>query len=156
MASTRQHERGARTVAFEGEAIVIATMLFAAMLAAPSADSVVGTWHSPTKNGVISVQKCGSSICGTLENGDDIRADPNAKDKNNKDATKQGRPLKGLTMLSGFKPGADGVWEDGNVYNPNDGRTYSGKITPVDQNTLKLRGCVFVPLCKTETWTRIK
>lgn len=130
-------------------------MLFAAFLAVPSADSVIGTWHSPTKNGVISIQRCGSSICGTLESGDDIKANPGAKDVNNKDTAQRGRTLKGLTMLSGFKQG-DGVWEDGNVYNPNDGRTYSGKITPVDANTLKLRGCVFVPLCKTETWTRIR
>jgi uncharacterized protein (DUF2147 family) len=130
-------------------------MLFAAFLAAPSADAVIGTWHSPTKNGIISIQRCGSSICGTLLSGDDMRANPNAKDVNNKDAAQRNRPLKGLMMLSGFKQG-DGVWEDGQVYNPNDGRTYSGKITPVDANTLKLRGCVFVPLCKTETWTRVR
>jgi len=130
-------------------------MLFAALLAAPSADSVIGTWHSPTKNGVIEIHKCGSSICGTLQNGDDMRANPNARDINNKDTAQRGRPLKGLTMLSGFKQGS-GDWEDGSVYNPQDGRTYSGKITPVDANTLKLRGCVFVPLCKTETWTRIR
>jgi uncharacterized protein (DUF2147 family) len=130
-------------------------MLFAAFLAAPSADAVIGTWHSPTKNGVISIQKCGSSICGTLESGDDIKANPTAKDVNNKDAGQRGRTLKGLTMLSGFK-WDDGAWSDGNVYNPNDGRTYSGKITVEDANTLHLRGCVFVPLCKTETWTRIR
>lgn len=132
------------------------TMLFAAMLAASSADTVIGTWHSPTKNGVIAIRKCGASLCGTLENGDDIRANPHARDTNNKDAGKQGRPLKGLTMLSGFTPGTGGIWQDGQVYNPNDGRTYSGKITIIDQDTLKLRGCVFVPLCKTETWTRIR
>ena len=48
------------------------------------------------------------------------------------------------------------AWTGGTVYNPDDGRTYSGKITPVDVNHLKLRGCVFYPLCKTETWTRIQ
>ncbi len=131
------------------------TMLFAAMLAAPSADSVIGTWHSPTKNGIIEIQRCGSSICGHLLSGDDIKGNPDAKDANNKDEAQRGRPLKGLTMLSGFKQG-EGVWEDGQVYNPNDGRTYSGRITLVDANTLKLRGCVFVPLCKTETWTRVR
>jgi uncharacterized protein (DUF2147 family) len=130
-------------------------MLFAAFLAVPSADSVLGTWHSPTKNGVISIQRCGSSICGTLESGDDIKAHPDAKDVNNKDAGQRGRPLKGLTMLSGFTQD-DGVWSGGKVYNPSDGGTYSGKITPVDANTLKLRGCIIWPACKTETWTRIR
>jgi uncharacterized protein (DUF2147 family) len=129
-------------------------MLFAAFLAAPSADAVIGTWHSPTKNGIISIQRCGSSICGTLESGDDVRANPNAKDVNNKDAAQRNRPLKGLMMLSGFTQDG-GIWSGGKVYNPNDGGTYSGKITPVDANTLKLRGCIIWPACKTETWTRV-
>lgn len=131
-------------------------MLFAALVAAaPAADSVLGTWHSPTRNGVIAIRRCGASICGTLEDGDDMRAHPGARDTNNKDAGQRGRLLKGLTMLSGFRWG-DGAWNGGQVYDPSSGRTYSGRITPVDANTLKLRGCVFVPLCKTETWTRLR
>lgn len=131
-------------------------MLLAVMLAAaPSADSVIGTWHSPTKNGVIEIRACGSSICGALVGGDDMKANPNARDVNNKDAKLQARPLKGITMLSGFT-WSDGVWSGGKVYNPSDGGTYSGKITPTDANTLKLRGCIIWPACKTETWTRIR
>ena len=37
-----------------------------------------------------------------------------------------------------------------------DGKTYKAKVTPIDANTLKVRGCVFVPLCKTQTWTRVR
>jgi uncharacterized protein (DUF2147 family) len=48
------------------------------------------------------------------------------------------------------------VWSDGQVYNAEDGKTYSGKITPVGTDQLKLRGCVFFPLCKTQTWTRVR
>ena len=131
------------------------TMLFAMAAAAQSPDSVIGTWHSPVKNGIINIQKCGSSICGTLESGDDIKANPAAKDVNNKDESKRGRQLKGIQMLSGFSWDG-GAWSGGQVYNPDDGRTYSGKVTPVDANSLKLRGCVFVPLCKTDTWTRVR
>ena len=131
------------------------TMLLAMAAAAQSPDSVIGTWHSPVKNGIINIQKCGSSICGTLESGDDIKANPAAKDVNNKDESKRGRQLKGIQMLSGFSWDG-GAWSGGQVYNPDDGRTYSGKVTPVDANSLKLRGCVFVPLCKTDTWTRVR
>jgi uncharacterized protein (DUF2147 family) len=131
------------------------SMLFAVAAAASSPDSVIGTWHSPTKNGVISIQKCGSSICGTLESGDDIKANPAAKDVNNKDESLRGRQLKGIQMLSGFT-WDDGAWTGGKVYNPSDGGTYSGKITPVDANSLKLRGCIIWPACKTDTWTRIR
>ena len=41
-------------------------------------------------------------------------------------------------------------------YSAEDGKTYSGKITPLGANQLKLRGCVFFPLCKTQTWTRVR
>jgi uncharacterized protein (DUF2147 family) len=61
-----------------------------------------------------------------------------------------------MQMLSGFKPDKDGVWSSGQVYNAEDGKTYSGKITPLGANQLKLRGCVFFPLCKTQTWTRVR
>lgn len=131
------------------------TMLFAMAAAAQSADSVVGTWHSPVKNGIISIQKCGSSLCGTLESGDDIKANPAAKDVNNKDTGQRGRPLKGIQMLSGFSWDGN-AWTGGKVYNPSDGGTYSGKITPVDANSLKLRGCIIWPACKTDTWTRVR
>jgi uncharacterized protein (DUF2147 family) len=133
-------------------------LLLTAMLAAGAAspDAVVGTWRSPTKNGIIDIQKCGSTLCGRLVGGDDIKADPNFTDKKNKDEKLRSRPLKGITMLSGFKPGEDGVWQGGQVYNPNDGGTYSGKITVTDPNTLKLRGCIIWPACKTETWTRVR
>jgi len=130
-------------------------MLFAAFLAVPSADSVIGTWHSPTKNGIINIHKCGTSICGTLESGDDMKANPNAKDVNNRDESQRGRPLKGIQMLSGFTWN-DGAWTGGKVYNPSDGGTYSGKITPVDANSLKLRGCIIWPACKTDVWTRVR
>jgi uncharacterized protein (DUF2147 family) len=131
--------------------ILMATLL----AAAPSADTAIGTWHSPTKNGLIQISKCGASICGTLLNGDDIRANPDARDSNNSDPKLKNRPLKGLQIFSGFTRG-DGDWENGQVYDPSKGKTYSGKITIKDANTLSLRGCIFVPLCRTDTWTRAR
>ncbi|WP_298688317.1 DUF2147 domain-containing protein [uncultured Sphingomonas sp.] len=131
-------------------------LLLAALLAAtPSADTAVGTWRSPTKNAIIDVEKCGASLCGHLVSSDGIKADPGLKDVNNKDPKLQSRPLKGSLMLSGFRRDGND-WVDGSVYNGNDGRTYGGKITIIDANSIKLRGCVFVPLCKTETWTRVR
>lgn len=132
------------------------TVLFAALLAAaPSADSVVGQWKTETRNGIVNIQRCGSSICGTLVTSDGIRANPALKDSNNRDEKLRGRELKGVTMLQGFSQ-SDGVWDGGTIYNAEDGRIYKARITPVDADHLKLRGCVFVPLCKTQSWTRVR
>lgn len=132
------------------------TMLFAAMLAsAPPADMVIGQWRTQTRNGIVDITRCGASICGSLVTSDGLRADPKLADVHNSDPKLRGRPLRGIAMLGGFTRG-DGEWDGGHVYNPDDGRTYSGKLTIVDADHLKVRGCVFFPLCKTQTWTRVR
>ena len=135
---------------------MISTMIIVSLLAAtPQSDSVIGTWKTQTRNGIVDIRHCGASICGTLATSDGIRDNPGLRDSNNKDASLRGRTLKGITMLKGFA-WSDGVWDGGQVYNAEDGRIYKGRITPIDADHLKLRGCVFVPLCKTQTWTRVR
>ena len=133
-------------------------MLFLSLLLAGAAlptNDVVGRWKTETRGGIVEIQRCGQSICGRLVSSEKLRSQPDLKDINNKDAAQRSRPLKGLLMLSGFSWN-DGAWSDGKIYNAEDGRTYSAKITSTGPNELKLRGCVFVPLCKTQTWTRLR
>ncbi len=61
-------------------------------------------------------------------------------------------------LFSGFRFDGEDRWIDGKIYDPNSGKTYRCIIiTVVDDNTLKLRGHVGVPLLgRTETWTRKK
>jgi uncharacterized protein (DUF2147 family) len=126
-----------------------------AMAAAASPDAVVGRWKTETRNGIIEITRCGTSLCGKLLSSDGIAANPAMKDSNNKDEKLRGRLLKGMPMLGGFTF-KDGVWNGGTIYNAEDGKTYDARITPIDANTLKLRGCIFVPLCKNQTWTRVR
>ena len=94
-------------------------------------------------------------VTGTLVTSSHIRANPEVKDQRNKDAALRDRPLRGLRMLSGFTGGPT-EWRGGSVYNPADGGTYRGTITMTNDNSLRLRGCIVAPLCKTQTWTRIQ
>ncbi len=132
------------------------TLIALAMAAAPvSPDVVVGHWKTETRNGIVEIARCGPSICGKLLSSDGIAANPNLADVNNKEPSLRTRKLKGLQMLNGFTL-ADGAWTGGNIYNAEDGKTYGAKITMVDANTLKLRGCIFVPLCKNQVWHRVR
>ncbi len=115
------------------------TMLLAALIAAPPADTVIGQWMTETRHGIVQIQHCGASICGTLLTSDGIRTDPALKDSNNKDEKLRGRPLKGITMLQGFTL-SDGIWDGGTIYNAEDGGIYKARITPVDADHLRLRG----------------
>ncbi len=126
-----------------------------ALAGAPTtSNSVLGTWKTETKNGVVEISRCGASICGRLLTSDHIRTNPGLKDVNNSNPALRNRQLKGLLILSGFT--ADGAtWNGGKIYNADDGKTYSARLTPAG-NQLKVRGFIFVPLCKTQTWTRIR
>lgn len=43
----------------------------------------------------------------------------------------------------------------GDLFNPEDGKTYTGKITYQEPNQLTLTGCLVAFLCQSETWTRV-
>lgn len=120
-----------------------------------SPDAAVGRWRTETKNGIVEIQRCGTSICGRLVTSDHLRSDPTLKDVNNSDARLRSRPLKDLQILSGFTFNG-GAWTGGRIYNADDGKTYSAKVTATSPDRLSVRGCVFVPLCKTQTWVRVR
>lgn len=114
-----------------------------------------GLWQTPSRGGQVEISKCGASLCGRLISSEGLKADPALKDVNNASAGLRDRPLKNLTILTGFSGGPK-EWTGGSIYNAEDGKTYSGTITMDGDNTLKLRGCVVVPICKTQTWTRLR
>lgn len=132
--------------------LLLAAALSIAAVPAFAAD-VTGSWATPTKNGIVEINKCGNSVCGRLVSSDGIKADPALKDVNNSNASLRSRPLKGLQILQGFS-GGPAEWTGGEIYNADDGKTYSATLTLDGDNTLKVRGCVIVPFCKTQTWTR--
>ncbi|PZU08723.1 DUF2147 domain-containing protein [Sphingomonas sp.] len=131
-------------------------LMAAAALAAGGAESIVGKWRAETKGAVIEIARCGSSICGKLTGSDGLRANPDMLDAKNKEPKLRGRRVMGLEMISGAFTFADGSWSGGTVYNPDDGGTYKATLTLPDNDHLKLKGCIVWPLCKTQTWTRIR
>ncbi|MHC3126771.1 hypothetical protein OB03_05430 [Brevundimonas sp. GN22] len=136
--------------------IFAAAVLAASALAAPAlAGDPTGLWQTPTNGGQVRIERCGNALCGTLVTSAAIRANPGQLDVKNKDEAQRSRTLRGLRMLSGFTGGPT-EWRGGSVYNPEDGGTYRGTITMTNDNTLRLRGCIVAPLCKTQTWTRVQ
>jgi uncharacterized protein (DUF2147 family) len=139
---------------FTALALVAATFV-AGPASAANPDSVLGKWRTPSRNGVVQIDRCGASICGRLIESDNIRSNPELRDANNKDAAKRNRRLKDLQLLGGFTRSASN-WGGGTIYNPEDGGTYKATITPAGPDTLKLKGCIVWPLCKTQPWTRVR
>lgn len=69
-----------------------------------------------------------------------------------------GKPLVGLTVLTGLKDKGNGKYEGGKIYDPKSGKTYSAKAElSADGKTLKVRGYLGVSaLGRTQTWQRIQ
>ena len=68
---------------------------------------------------------------------------------------RKGKPMIGLEIIRGAKKveGKD-VWEDGKILDPENGKTYSLKMTPVEGGKkLEVRGSIG-PFGRTQTWVR--
>lgn len=133
--------------------------IYIASFAADSeADELLGIWLNHEKDAHVKVYKCGEEYCGKivwLKNPEEDGAPK--KDKHNPDESLQSRPLKGLDILYGFNFDHNRKWDNGKIYNPRDGKTYSCYLKIQDDGRLKVRGFVGISLIgKTNYWTRIE
>ena len=138
------------------ESLAAAVFLFAACGGALAAEPT-GTWLTQGGNSRIKIADCGGALCGTivwLKEPNDPETGKPKTDKNNSDASKRSRPLMGVQIVLGMKPNGADKWA-GQVYNAEDGKTYSGSFALIGADTAQLKGCVLGGLiCKAQTWTR--
>jgi uncharacterized protein (DUF2147 family) len=68
--------------------------------------------------------------------------------------------IQGMTIVKGVKANADdkGLWDGGEILDPNNGKTYKVRMKPVDGGKkLEVRGYIGAPLLgRTQTWVRIE
>lgn len=115
----------------------------------------LGDWLTAGASAIVRVAPCGDKLCGRIVwLWEPRRADGQPmRDDRNTDPALRARPLIGLEMLAGFRPGAAGEWAGGRIYNPEDGSTYSATLTVRDTSTLDVRGCVLF-ICRSQIWRR--
>lgn len=133
--------------------VAAAVLMFGALSVPAYADDPTGLWLTDDGAAKIKIAKCGPNMCGTvawLKEPNDDAGKPKT-DAYNTDASKRGRPIIGVPIVLPMKPDGANKWS-GEIYNAEDGKTYSGNIT-VAGNILKVQGCVAL-FCKTRTWTR--
>ncbi len=109
------------------------------------ADKAYGIWDR-TKNGwQVEFKACADNpelLCGEIISGE-------GTDK------KTGESVVGIQMLYNLqrhrkKPN---VWK-GKMYNPGDGGTYAGSVTVLNDNKIKMAGCMMKVMCRSEKWPR--
>ena len=122
----------------------------------PLTTDIEGRWLSGDGDGWIQLELVGESLVGKIAGSpNDKPGDPPRYDDLNPDRELRDRPLKGMTIMSGFTYDGDGRWVGGRIYDPNSGKTYKATIRQVNANKLKLRGYIGISLFgRTDTWTR--
>jgi uncharacterized protein (DUF2147 family) len=137
--------------------VILLLVLVRAACAAPVA-SLEGRWWTEKKEGIVEIYRCGDMLCGKLLWFRIKPDDPNPQglDLNNPDPAQRSRPLCGLIFMTGFRPAsAPNSWEDGRIYDADNGNTYHANLLLQADGTLSLHGYIGIPLFGAgEIWTR--
>ncbi len=131
----------------------ITSIISSNLYAQANPDAILGVWFNEEKDAKIKVYKENGKFYGKIvwhKTGEDI----SAYDENNPDPELQKRKKVGLVILTDFEFD-DGQWEDGDIYDPKSGKTYSCIIKLQKDGDLHVRGYIGISLIgRTAKWTR--
>ena len=126
------------------------------------ADDIIGTWLNEDKDAHVTIFKDGDKYFGKVSWIKDPIDEETGKpklDKHNPDPELQKRPSLGIMLLTDFVFDDD-EWEDGEIYDPKNGKTYSCYMEFDDEDNLdklKIRGFIGISLLgRTTYWTKVK
>lgn len=150
-------------LSIRGGAVTASIFAAAALVASPTpaaaqTPSLTGRWASQGFGSIVDFQPCevdAATICGRIRwlwEANDANGRPRV-DGRNPDRALRTRPLVGIEIIRGFRETSPGVWTGGTLYNPDDGRTYTGAIR-LRQGALHLQGCALNVFCQTQVWRR--
>lgn len=134
--------------------ILLTTAMFAAscLFAQSKADDIIGTYMTDKNEGMVEITKRDSKYYGKLT----WTKTPGKLDEHNPDKSQRTDKLAGKEILKNFNFD-DGTWEDGTIYDPKNGKTYSCKITRDDKGNLNVRGFIGVSMIgRTAFWVKVK
>ena len=148
--------------------VAAAVLVGLASTAAAQQPSVVGTWLTASGKAQVRIEPCPDArngpICGFITGlieprGPDgtVVAPDAATDWRNGDPALRGRKVLGMPLIWGFKATSEpNAFEDGKIYNGENGKIYNANISLQPDGKLRLRGYVGSPMFgETQLWTRV-
>lgn len=149
-------------------ALLIALTVAWSSTAAAQQGSVMGTWATASGVAHVRIGPCpdpaNGPICGSISSltnprGPDgaVVSPEAATDFRNQNPSLRGRKILGMPLIWGFKKTADPTsFEDGQIYNGENGKIYNANISLQPDGKLRLRGYVGSPMFgETQVWTRV-
>lgn len=140
-------------------ACMLALMLVCSFAArAQGPEAITGLWWNAEKTAKVEVYEENGKFYGKIV--ELVEPNENGKpkiDKENPNDNLKKRPLKGLVILQDLEHDSGNEYEDGEIYDPKSGKTYSCNAKLVNNNQLDLRGYIgFSLIGRTSTWTRVQ
>lgn len=134
---------------------LVALAAFDGRPARAQAGDITGIWLTEDGEGSVEITACGQMRCGRIVW---IRQAAGAAspllDARNPDPALRTRPLCHLQVLRNLSRQSDGRWGGGEVYDPDEGKTWS-VIVARDGDALRVTGYLGNPLLgETQRWTR--
>ena len=124
---------------------------------AKDGDDILGMWWTDDKRAKIEIYKKGNEYWGKIAWLKDPLNDEGKPvlDANNPDEEKAKKPVLGLNLISGFTY-EKGKWVDGEIYDPDNGKTYSC-VMKLKGERLEVRGYIGLTMFgRTVVWTQVK
>ena len=113
------------------------------------ADPAAGVWRSENSEETnrfmhVKVSPCGAQVCGVIQAVYEANGAPVA-----------GHPATGKRMIWYMQPAGNGSYVNGQIWAPDNERTYKSKMQLQSSNQLKVEGCI-LGICRGQTWTRVR
>ena len=132
--------------------------LLSAVSFAQKKDDILGKWINSSGEGQIEIYKKGEKYFGKLvwiKEPNDEKGKPKTDIKNPTQSLRN-KPILGLEILKDFSFDTDS-WNDGSIYDPKTGKTYSCTLTIKKNGELNMRGYIGISLIgRSESWKRVK
>jgi uncharacterized protein (DUF2147 family) len=135
----------------------LALLTVALCAPAAAAPDVTGIWITDDGEGAVEILPCGEQRCGRiiwLKDPVDDAGQP-VRDSKNPSPTERRRPLCGAPIIAGLKRQSDDSWDEGSIYDPEEGKSYRLMLKLEGQQRLQVTGYIGLKaLGETVVWIR--
>ncbi|MBC7448255.1 MAG: DUF2147 domain-containing protein [Hymenobacteraceae bacterium] len=139
--------------------LTLAVAVLACFSAAAQKLSPLGVWTNSEKKANFEIYQCGNKLCGkivSLREPNDAAGKPKT-DTENPEAKLRSRPRLGMVFMQDFVYDDGNKWDDGKIYDPESGKTYSCYMKMENANQMEVKGYIgFSMIGRSQTWTRVK
>lgn len=129
----------------------------ASTTAVPPPSGPVGLWIDHTGRGAVEIVPCANQLCGRivwLKEPNDKQGRP-LVDALNEDKRKRARSICGLQIIGQLQVQRDGSWDNGWIYDPEQGESFDVEIRLRSPDKLQVKGYKGLKfLSETFQWTR--